>query len=293
MNTTDANDINPSPTQSSSPDIFLATRIHLGKQSTPPTHQKLVSIFSTFLQTSQNIGAYKTVVAVDPQEKIKGYDLVSSVQKAISDIGGGCEIISVTPWGNFIPALNALTSWAMMQNQKDNVNSSVILFISAETSITNESIHDMIQHYDYKDTLVVGAALPGHDYKGEGGNNGVNTDLNGRTCPWNTCAIWNLNKLALYGFPLVADGLHIRSGTRVAAGIEEFSTILMHQNISSQSDNKAKLVRVSGVEWEQNFDGDENRKRWHEEKMKSKFTRAEVHRLCLGGNDKKGVVIHY
>lgn len=30
--------------------------------------------------------------------------------------------------------------------------------------------------------------------------------LRGRTCPWNTFAIWNIDILALIGFPMIADG---------------------------------------------------------------------------------------
>ena len=88
-----------------------------------------------------------------------------------------------------------------------------------------------------------------------------------------------------------------------ASGIEEFSTVLLHQNTISQqagsidntdaivnNETKAKLVKISGVKWEQDFDGDEERKKWHESKMKSKFTRAERHRELLNGM--KGWVTH-
>lgn len=30
--------------------------------------------------------------------------------------------------------------------------------------------------------------------------------LQGRTCPWNTFAVWSVRDLALIGFPLVGDG---------------------------------------------------------------------------------------
>ena len=31
--------------------------------------------------------------------------------------------------------------------------------------------------------------------------------IRGRTCPWNTFAIWDVKKLALTGFPLIGDGI--------------------------------------------------------------------------------------
>lgn len=77
--------------------------------------------------------------------------------------------------------------------------------------------------------------------------------------------------------------------SQVAAGIEEFSTILLHQNIANNHETKAKLARVPGIEWEQSFE-DEERRKWHESKMKSKLSRAEMHRDMLGGL--KGIVIH-
>ncbi len=70
----------------------------------------------------------------------------------------------------------------------------------------------------------------------------------------------------------------------VPAGIEEFSTVLLHQKILKEGESKAKLIKVPGVEWEQTFD-DEERKKWHETKMKSKLSRAEMHRNFLGGGE--------
>ncbi len=75
----------------------------------------------------------------------------------------------------------------------------------------------------------------------------------------------------------------------MSGGIEEFATILLYQSVNPH-ENKAKLVKVTGVEWKQNF-VDEERKKWHEAKMKSKFTRAEIHRSLLGGYS--GKAIHY
>ena len=63
----------------------------------------------------------------------------------------------------------------------------------------------------------------------------------------------------------------------------------MHQKLLGSEFSKAKLVKVPGIEWEQKFE-DEDRKQWHEAKMKSKISRAEMHRMALGGS--KGTVIH-
>mmetsp|Transcript_25343 Transcript_25343/g.29848 ORF Transcript_25343/g.29848 Transcript_25343/m.29848 type:complete len:330 (+) Transcript_25343:30-1019(+) len=314
--------------------LVAATRIHLGKQSTPPPQSRLNSMVSSFLTlASSSRIIIRTAIAVDPAPKIAGYDLVQAVREAIEHAqkkntnrkreDGGiqnnddsddtnflveCDLIPVTPWGNFVPALNALTSWALTST---NDKAERILFISAETTLTSQCVEELCRHVDLEDTLVAGVALPGHDYRGgvgdDGRGNGDGSDgeesnrtvveLNGRTCPWNTCAIWNLRKLALTGFPLVADGLHrYDDGSPGVSGIEEYSTILLSQQLQPLSStreldfNKAKLVKIPGVEWNQTFE-DEERKKWHESKMKSKMARAERHRDLMG-SFLKGWVIH-
>lgn len=278
--------------------FVVATRIHLGKQSNPPPQSKLESTLSTFISTASNIGASRAVIAVDPVEKIKGYDLVQALKDALKTVQNDntvimdCDFLSVSPWGNFVPALNALISYACLTPSVDGSYANTILFISAETTLTKDSMIKLDQYMDLEDTLVVGAALPGHDYVDTnvaGEEEGKVIELNGRTCPWNTLALWNLKKMKL-GFPLVADGIHkMDDGSPVPAGIEEFSTVLLHQKMSEENKSKAKLVKVPGIEWEQSFT-DEERKKWHEAKMKSKLSRAEMHREVLGGG--QGTVIH-
>jgi hypothetical protein len=305
--------------------FIVATRLHLGKQSTPPPQSKLELTVSTFLQTATSIGASKAVIAIDSNnDKIPGYNLFQSVQDALNHVMMNnnstststctaqtlipCHLLPVSPWGMFVPALNALTSYACTtelqlesssssSSEDQNQKAQLILFLSAETTLNKQSYMELSQHMNLDDTLVVGAALSGHEYSngnnGDDNGNGRNekvVELNGRTCPWNTLALWNLNKLIL-GFPLLADGVHTLSdGSPIAAGIEEFSTVLIHQKIMGDGKAKAKLIKVSGVEWEQSFDGDEERRKWHETKMKSKTTRAETHRRLLGGG--KGFAIH-
>jgi len=237
--------------------LVVATRIHLGNQSTPPPQSKLSSMVSSFLAFSSSSPAIiRTAIAVDPAPKIPGYDLVQAVREAIDqhsrtmitdkrteqnedeNDGPGhvdgtddtdpttavvpCDLLPVTPWGNFVPALNALTSWACTI---PNGAAERILFVSAETTLAPRSVEELCRHVGLDDTLVAGAVLPGHDYRGGGngdGNGGdagfTSVELDGRTCPWNTCAIWNLRKLALTGFPLVADGLHRHDDGRYVFG---------------------------------------------------------------------------
>ena len=62
--------------------------------------------------------------------------------------------------------------------------------------------------------LVIGPALPGHDYLES--TVGIPLSLQGRNCPWNTCALWRVSLLGLTGFPLIGNG----NGHDLAGGVE-------------------------------------------------------------------------
>ena len=153
-----------------------------------------------------------------------------------------------------------------------------LLLLSAEVSASAESIAKLRRHLTEgdDDTLVAGAALPGHDYQpGE-------TALNGRTCPWNTLAMWNVAKLSLTGFSTVSD-------LGATAGVEECVAIAISQKLFSSSSSKAKLVKLDDVQWEADFGDDAERRAWHESKMNSKLSRAQSQMDKLGLT---GTVIH-
>ena len=296
--------------------VVFATRIHLGHARAPPASEDLRGTVASFLSWAASCGARRAAIAVDPAPKIEGYDLVRAVEEARDAYylegggleGGGtaddddddnphhnnphhnhngplvCDVVPVAPWGRFVPALNALVSWAATAPVPDG-GASRIMFASAETSVTPSSVQILLDHVDDDHTLVAGCALPGHDYREGGGE----VPLTGRTTPWNTCAVWNLRKLATTGFPLVAEGLHAQEdGTPGPGGVEEASTIAILQRTLPRGTAVAKLVKVPGVKWEVDWD-DEERRRWHESKMRSKVERAAVHLKTLG---LEGTVLH-
>ena len=135
--------------------------------------------------------------------------------------------------------------------------------------------------------LVVGAAFADHEFSpvpdakatclgssGSGGGSGGGCpsgawrELTGQTTPWNTLALWNVRKLVLTGFLAVADGVKIPD--RSDAGVEEVTCIATLQHLLSPDLAVAKVVRIPGLQWDtKNFE-DEERRQWHERKMKSK-----------------------
>uniref|UniRef100_A0A7R9ZI32 Uncharacterized protein n=1 Tax=Craspedostauros australis TaxID=1486917 RepID=A0A7R9ZI32_9STRA len=263
--------------------VVIATRLHLGKASQPPSESKLKSTLQSFTSLSTKLKEQQqhtndedlivhSVVAVDSATKIEGYDLVQTVKDQISSLSANCHVLPVTPWGKFVPALNALVRYA-----SEDVGVDLIMFVSAEVDASANTIATLCNHVVTKDddTLVAGAVLNGHEY-----SKGQCVPLTGRTCPWNTLAVWNVEKLSRTGFQLYSDlGTH--------AGVEECLAAGLYQRLFPAS--KIKLVELSDVSWQESFEDDAERKRWHEQKMKSKWERADVQLKALNLD---GVVDH-
>ena len=75
---------------------------------------------------------------------------------------------------------------------------------AAEVQLARAAMEILHSKLDMDDTLAPEAQYrtrPGHEEE-------VAVALTGRTVPWNTCCLWNVPKLALTGFLLVAEGLH-------------------------------------------------------------------------------------
>jgi len=140
----------------------------------------------------------------------------------------GVEVFGVTPWGKFIPALNTLISKAKLKGADS------ILLASAEMRFSQEEFSQLKIYLD-ENTLVVGAVLPGHDFQ-EGERVG-----NGRTVPWNTFSLWNLEYLSRTGFPLISDAFF--NGDK--SGVEEVTTIALLQKMYPFL--KAKLIKLPGI----------------------------------------------
>ena len=296
--------------------LAVGTRLHLGNALSPPEAEYFRDLLQKFSDFASSCNAKHAYVAVDSTPEFPNYRLEDVIQSLTATINSNLppasvsvplQIIPVTPWNAFVPALNAIASRAAQDG------ASLCLFCSAETSTSPESIQMLLHHMDDHNVLVAGVVLPGHDYQQDSVQ-----PLNGRTTPWNTLAVWNLAKLTLTGFPLVADGLHYpplnnnnsndNNGdgqatttpqplrqTAPAAGVEEVSTIALLQHVlGGPTQARAKLVRLlpdGMTTWDQEFEGNRQRQEWHEYKMKSKLERAAVHLKLLNLTD-AGVVEH-
>ncbi len=256
---------------SSLPHLVIATRLHLGNASAPPSKEQIQKWILNLQGMASSVNASHTLVAVDATPKIPKYDFVHAIQEC----AGSTIVLPVMPWGKFVPALNAL-----LAHVHSELNAKYLLFVSAEVGVSASSIQTLVTHCSDESidsyVLVAGAALNGHAYQ----PNSI-TALNGRTSPWNTLAVWNVPKLILTGFLPVSD-----LGSN--AGVEECAAVAVHQQLFPQA--RAKLVLLEDVEWQDTFEDDE-RRRWHERKMNSKLERAEAQLKLLQLVD-KGIVEH-
>jgi|GEM_PF-1975364 len=124
----------------------------------------------------------------------------------------------VTPWGKVVQAPNAILLKAAEKEME------YLLFVSTEYPVTKRVVSLLMSHCDAK-TLVVGAALVGHDIKVQAGKSEIIQNSSGLQIPWNTYALWSLDRLIHTGFVLAADSLHDPDN----AGMEEMGTIAAQQ----------------------------------------------------------------
>mmetsp|Transcript_808 Transcript_808/g.2159 ORF Transcript_808/g.2159 Transcript_808/m.2159 type:complete len:266 (-) Transcript_808:26-823(-) len=251
------------------------TRIHIGEASRPPDVNALRAFVDRVAPHVDRVAIAVGAPGIgDAAERLRQLsDLVARCQAATRDAETIVDVIPVDLWGAFTPALNALAAHASKQG------CGLALFASVETTFSSETVAALREQLVTHDALVVGAALPGHDFQAG------RRPLGGRTVPWNTLALWRLDRLCLVGFPLVADGVH----AGVAAGVEEVATIRAAHALDP-SRATAVLLAAPGVEWATSFD-DPARADWHARKMSSKEARPAVHLELMGGT-KGATVLH-
>jgi hypothetical protein len=253
--------------------LLIGTRVHHHNTDRAPDLDQL----RRFVGAASVIPGAAIAIAVSSAGE-RGAALLDSVQQIAVDAnsskgGGSITVLAVEPWGAFTAALNALVAHAA------RTGCARLLLQSVETEVTAASVQSLQQHLDANTDLVVGGVLPGHTFQ-LGRNN-----LDGRTTPWNTLALWQVSKLALTGFLGISDGLI----AGVEGGVEEVAAIALLQRLLPGR-ACAKLVRLEGVEWRTTWT-DPARREWHERKMLSKLTRPRQQLEALNKLE-AGIVEH-
>jgi hypothetical protein len=168
-------------------------------------------------------------------------EYLHTVKAAVQAAGYGEKTIvqGCSPWGAFTTALNVLIRMAADMKYETIlfqvwISIHMHICIDSEISVFNNTAHinvfishrqslevvlsaadvATLAHYMDADTLVVGPVLEGHEFL----ENSLPLPLRGRTCPWNTAALWNLSRLQCIGFPMIGDGFVSSSDAAISLG---------------------------------------------------------------------------
>jgi hypothetical protein len=231
---------------------IVATRLHTNNE------ENLVSSSSLYKWCNHVLNyCDKLIVVVDSI-------YLEAIQNAKEDFQDKIEMFHINPWISFTQPLNLLVEKALSIGAKE------LLFQSIEVDISLEDM-EKLESYLQEDTLVVGAKLVDIH-----ANEKENSILNGWNSPWNTLALWNIEKLGLTGF------LSISSGNLedIPGGIEEVVTISLLQQLKPNI-MKAKVIDLSSVHWNTKWSSVE-REEYHQKKMKTKNERSQIQLQKLG-----------
>lgn len=186
------------------------------------------------------------------------------VKNLLHPYGERVQVILVQPWRSATFPLNVLVEHALYLGAKK------ILLQSSEFWVDSENVVNLSASLT-PDTLVVGVRI-NEDHAVNMGS----LPLDSNNSPWNTMALWNLEKLGKTGFLMVSSGLV----GDVPGGMEEVTTISLHQSIDAEN-SLAKVINMPNVHWKCEWN-DPKRLHFHKRKMASKKERAEQQLQFLG-----------
>jgi len=241
---------------------MVATRLHSSNENSPIDVENIQNWCKHVLNYCDLL-----IVVVDQR-------YMEATKDVLNDFGERIQLFHVHPWISFTQPLNLLVEKALSIGAKE------LLFQSIEVTIGVEDMMRLEKELD-SNTLIVGAKLcdkHGHHHE--------TCTLNGWTSPWNTLALWNLEKLALTGFLSISSG----NLTDIPGGIEEVVTISLLQQLQPNI-MKAKLIKLSSVHWNTNWSSKE-RSSYHQKKMASKDERSQIQLQRLGVNAGEVIMIN-
>jgi len=241
--------------------LIVATRLHTNNEAIPIDPQKVEAWCAHVLGYCDTL-----ILVVD-------HRYFETLRGIFPKFGERLRVFHIDPWISFTQPLNMIVEKAL------SLHAEKLLFQSIEVTLESKDVAVMLEHLK-PDTLVVGAKLhPKH------GRKKGRQPLDGWNTPWNTLALWDLQKLGLTGF------LSISSGNidHIPGGVEEVVAISLLQYLKSDT-MQAKLIDLPTVHWDASWEC-ALRTKYHESKMASKAERAYKQLQVLNIKDGKVVVL--
>ncbi|KAG8743714.1 hypothetical protein FRC10_011587 [Ceratobasidium sp. 414] len=278
-----------------SPDILAAIRVHKRQsdQNIPFDPSPVCAAVKRALEYSTSVVLAVSLPQNDLYALLAGLPenpLLHNDEQVNEKVVTRVHVLPFTSatYGRFIPALNAIVAFAHTLEFK------LVLFQSVEVRVGPEQVKRMADLCD-GDVLVVGKAFGAHAFLSPSPNTDQGSApvfLTGRTCPWNTFAMWDVSKLARTGFLLTSE----TNTPPHASAIEEAPTIALHQRLFP-GQSRALLVRFEAVDtggkdgWGTTW-VDPARTEWHARKLASKDTSAASHIANIGLAESATTVEH-
>ncbi|MDO8265273.1 MAG: hypothetical protein Q7T34_02805 [Candidatus Parcubacteria bacterium] len=223
-----------------------------------------ISVIENFLDNALKTNVEKILVAINIDK-----DRTNAVEILIDEYPENrVNTFGVTPWGKFVLPCNALILKAAEEKATH------LLTASTEVTLTQDIIDQLVSHMD-NETLIVGAALPGHKLSESNQETTLVLDATGVEFPWGTYALWNLRYLQTTGICAIGDAPF----DPTKAGVEEMVTLTILQKKIFPG-TKIKLVEIDGIQWNTDFTGERLEK--HIKKMESKAERPEAQFNFIG-----------
>lgn len=251
------------------------TKLAIGLRVYEKTREAL-ALKMRFLENIPWSVVSKVFVAVNVEKDKSGALEYFNVVLADSRI----EAFPVQPWGQNVPALNAI----VLKAAKESFTH--LCFISTKVVINESLLLAMLNLFD-SETLVVGAVVEGHDFQGREDGLPVWAMGTGRTVPYNTCIVWDVRGLSRTLFHWASEMPYDEE----LAGLEEFATIIEQQQRFSGG-TKAKLVNLGPIET-QTEHWDEDRAARHQKIILEKEKKAEAQIKLLECRDWRPSIWHF
>ena len=241
--------------------LIVATRLHTSNEAIPINTDKLHDWCQNVLNYCETL-----ILVVDHRYYV-------TLEGMFQEFGERLKVFHIHPWISYTQPLNMIVEKALA------LKATKLLFQSIEVTIGFDDVQKLRSYID-EETLVVGAKLhPKH-----GNKKGLHP-LNGWNSPWNTLAIWDLEKLGLTGFLTISSG----NIDHIPGGVEEVVAISLLQHLKSKS-MQAKLIDLPTVHWDATWECT-LRTKYHESKMASKAERAYKQLQMLNIKDGKVLVL--